>query len=141
MEQKHAEYFEGVLQLRNPSDEVLRFIRAQVSSKPGVFISKEKRIGDGIDFYMSSQHFLQNLGKKLKKRFTGELKVSRKLFTRNNLTSRDVYRVNVLFRVAKIKKGDKIKYKGEEYTVKSVAKKVFAVKDGKKICIDFKDIR
>ena len=93
------EYYEGILQLRNPNEEVLNFIRNQFKNNSKVWISKQERLKTGIDLYISSNKFLLSLGKKLKKSFKGELKTSRKLHSRDRMTSKNVYRVAVLFRL------------------------------------------
>ncbi len=93
------QYFEAVLQLRPYNEKVLRAVEKMVGDKDGVFISKVVKQKTGLDLYISSQKFAQTIGKQLKKRFKGELKVSGTLFTRNRLTSKDVYRVTVLFRL------------------------------------------
>ncbi len=93
------QYFEGTLQLRNPNEEVLNFISNQFKRNEKVWIAKQERLKTGIDLYVSSNKFLLKLGKKLKKSFKGELKTSRTLHTKNRLTSKNVYRVTVLFRL------------------------------------------
>ncbi|MFH1637942.1 MAG: NMD3-related protein [Candidatus Woesearchaeota archaeon] len=93
------QYFEAVLQLRPYDEEVLKAVEKMVAEREGVFISKVVKQKTGLDLYLSSQKFAQIIGKKLKKRFNGELKLSRTLFTRNRLTSKDIYRVTVLFRL------------------------------------------
>jgi NMD protein affecting ribosome stability and mRNA decay len=97
---KNPQYFEGILQLRNPNEEVLNFIRNQFKNNSKAWIAKEEGLKTGIDLYISSNKFLLSLGKKLKKSFKGELKTSRKLYTKNRLTSKNVYRVTVLFRLS-----------------------------------------
>jgi len=96
---KNPRYFEGVLQIRNPNEEVLNFIENQFRNNDKVWISRVEELKTGVDFYVSSNKFLKQLGKKLKKSFKGELKLSKKIFTTNHLTSKDVYRGTVLFRV------------------------------------------
>jgi NMD protein affecting ribosome stability and mRNA decay len=86
---RHSQYFEAILQLRNPNDELINFVRNQV-----------KTLKNGVDMYISDQRFTRAMGNKMKKAFKGELKMSRKIFTRNKQTSKDVYRVTVLFRMA-----------------------------------------
>lgn len=95
---KNPQYFEGILQLRKPNEEALNFIRNQFKKNEKAWIAKQEKLKTGIDLYISSNKFLMQLGKKLKKSFKGELKTSRKLHTKNRLTSRNVYRVTVLFR-------------------------------------------
>ena len=96
---RHSQYFEAILQLRNPNDELINFVRNQVK-KRGATIAKVKTLKNGVDMYISDQRFTRAMGNKMKKAFKGELKMSRKIFTRNKQTSKDVYRVTVLFRMA-----------------------------------------
>lgn len=100
-QKQKREYFEGILQLRDIKQEVTDFCLEDIekhSEKGGIFFSKTEEVKNGVDFYCSSNKYLMHLGKKLKKRFKGELKTSAKLFTKNKQTSKDVYRVTVLFR-------------------------------------------
>ena len=96
---KHPRYYEGILQLRNPNEECINFIRNQFKNNKKAWIAKEEILKTGIDYYISSNSFLLALGKKLRKSFKGEYKLSRRIFTKNKLTSRDVYRLTVLFRL------------------------------------------
>ncbi len=93
-------YFEGVLQLRNPHEEVIRMIRNQINKNPGVFVAKEIPQPEGMDLYFSSNQFLLSLGRRLKKSYQGELKVTRRIYTVDRMTSKNIYRVTVLFRLA-----------------------------------------
>lgn len=104
-------YFEGVLQLRNPRKDVVDFIMNDLKKQKdkGVFITDEKKAGNGIDYYMTSQRYLQNLGYKLQKVFGGVLKINPRIFTRNKQTSRDVFRVNVYFELLDFREGDVVK--------------------------------
>lgn len=95
----HPQYYEGILQLRNPNEEVINFIRNQFNNNEKIWIAKQVKLKTGLDYYISSNRFLLSLGKKLKKSFKGQLKISRKLITRNRITSKNVYRVTVLFRL------------------------------------------
>jgi NMD protein affecting ribosome stability and mRNA decay len=138
----HQDYYEGILQLRNPNNEVIKFIKNKIRKKEGIFITKEKKVNNGIDFYLPSQKYLQIIGKKLKKNFCGELKISSKLHTKNRLTSKNVYRVNVLFRLAKCNVGDILNFKGDKIKILKMGKKILAknIKTGKKLSINYKDL-
>ena len=92
-------YYEGKLQLRNPNEEVLNFIRNQFKNNEKVWIAKEERLKTGIDLYISSNRFLLSLGKKLKKSFPGELKLSSSLYGVSKKTGKQVYRGTVCFRL------------------------------------------
>jgi len=138
----HKDYFEGILQLRNPNNEVINFIKSQIKKRSNIFITKEQKVNNGIDFYITSQKYLQSLGKKLKNSFRGELKISSKLHTKNKLTSKNVYRVNVLFRLAKCNPGDILDFKGDKIKVLKLGKKILAkeIKTGKKLNINYQDL-
>jgi len=139
---KHENYFEGILQLRNTPDEVIDFVIKQVEKKENSDIANIKKVINGVDIYLSSQKYLRSLGNKLQNSFGGQLIVSRKIHTRNRITSRDVYRVNVLFRMPNFKKGDIIDYKGDKIKIVGIHKKVLAkdIKTGRKLNLSFKDL-
>jgi NMD protein affecting ribosome stability and mRNA decay len=134
-------YFEGILQLRNPNKEVLDFIRSDVEKhkSQGVFISKEEKQTDGMDLLISSNKYLRALGKKLRSRYVGEFKESPRLFTHNRQTSRDMFRMNVFFRLKNYKVGDTVKKGEREITITKIGKRISGVdkKTGKKEFIDF----
>ena len=98
------QYFEAVLQLRNPNDEAVNCIVNAVNKRKDVFIAKKSKVKGGIDFYISSQRYTRSLGKLLKKSFKGELKVTRRLYGVDRQTSKLIYRGTVLFRIEEEKK-------------------------------------
>ena len=98
------QYFEAVLQLRNPNDEAVRCIVNAVKKRKGVFIAKQSKVKGGIDFYISSQRFTRTLGKILKKSFKGDLKVTKRLYGTDRQKSKVLYRGTVLFRIEEEKK-------------------------------------
>lgn len=115
--QKPSNYFEGVLQLRSTLQEVLDFARSEITREGKAHIAKEKKLKNGVDFWVSSQHHLQNVGKRLKEKFGGILVISCRLHTKSHLTSKELYRVSVLFKSLQFKKGDVIKFNDEEWKV------------------------
>jgi len=142
MEKKHKDYFEGILQLRNPNKEVIDFALNEIEKKENASIAKIEKVPNGIDIYMWPQRFLRNLCKKLQNHFGGQVTISTKLHTKNRITSKEVYRVNALFRLPNFKKGDVIDYKGDKIKIIAIHKKVLAkdVKTGKKLNLSFKDL-
>src|SRR3990167_3957983 len=124
-------YFEGIFQLRSPTKEVLDFMEHDLQKKGDVFITKKKKLKDGFDMYMTSQRYMQILGRKLQKKFGGELKVSSQLFTRNRQTSKDDYRVNVLYRYHPFAVGEVRNYRGDEVRIMKMSKKQVTIKDVK----------
>ena len=134
-------YFQGILQLRDVNDEIRNFVFNQIKKRGDVYITKTVRFENGEDYYITSQKFIRILGKKLRESFGGELKTSAKLHTRNR-QGKDLYRVNVLFRLSGHKKGDIVNVRGEDVRLIRLGKKVFAknVKTGKKMTIRRSDL-
>jgi NMD protein affecting ribosome stability and mRNA decay len=124
IEEKGPKYFEGKLQLRNPTPEVLNYVYKKIAQDKHVWIAKEEKTKNGIDLWMSSNKFMLDLGKKLKKRFAGVLKTSKKLHTQHKITSKLLYRVTVLFKCLKFQKGDIIEVDGEQLKVVEIGTQV-----------------
>ncbi len=77
----------------------------------------EKAPGGGQDWYVSNQRVLRTIGYWLAEHSTGQMIMSRTLFTRKKLTSKDVYRVTVLFRYMPHKRGDRFEYQDRIYEI------------------------
>ncbi|MBI2143435.1 hypothetical protein HYU20_03790 [Candidatus Woesearchaeota archaeon] len=144
---KHANYFEAILQLRNPYgdvDDLIHYVLQKVKEKAqeGIFIAKKKKVTNGFDLYLSSNSFAVETGRELYRAFGGEFKVSKKLFSQHKLTSKVLYRVTVLFRAAPFKVGDAILFGGSPLKILEIAKKVAAVniETGKQLELAYKDI-
>ena len=134
-------YYQGILQLRNVTDDIVDFALNHIKKRGDVGVTRTTKYDNGVDLYITSQKFIRILGKKLKESFGGELKVSAKLHTRNK-QGKDLYRVNVLFRLLKYKKGDIISVRGDNLRLIRVGKKIFArdLKTGRKLTIRKNDI-
>ena len=96
---KHKDYFQAIMQLRPNDEKLLNFVLAQIEERKNVNIAKKVVLKTGIDLYISDQKFARSLGKKLKKSFKGKLILSRQLHTRDRMSSKDIYRVTVCFRL------------------------------------------
>jgi len=79
------EYYEGILQLRNPSDKVLDYVEREIARDGKVRIAKTTRLKNGYDLELSSQAFLRGLGRKLREKFGGELVLSSKAAGRTGM--------------------------------------------------------
>jgi len=135
------DYYQGILQLRDINEEILRFTYNQIKKRGNVVVTKTVKHPKGLDLYITSQKFIRILGKKLKESFGGEIKISSKLHTKNR-QGKDLYRVNVLFRLSKYKKGDIVLVRGDKIRLISIGKKIFArnLKNGKKVTIRRRDL-
>ena len=145
---KHANYYEAIFQLRNPGgnvEEATHFVLEAVRSKnqEGVFISKKKKVANGLDLYLSSNSFAVDTGRQLFRKFGGELKISRKLFSQHRQTSRVLYRMTVLFRMPPFRIGSFILLDGRAFKVTELAKKVVLAEDvetGKPFELQYKEV-
>ena len=89
---------------------------------------------------MSSNKFAISMGNKLYKKFGGIMKINEKLFSRNKQTSKDLYRVTVLYRPLGFLKGDIVKAGIKILQVTSISKKMSGINlaTGKTDFIDYK---
>ena len=131
---KHSKYFEGNIQLRNPKPEVVQWIKNRTLKDNKALIVKETLVTNGVDLYFSDQHYMQALGKKLRERWPGEYKVSYTLHTVSHVTSKELYRVTILFRMLKFNVGDVIHVDDSSVQVLRIGKQVLTrnTKSGKK---------
>ena len=134
-------YYQGVLQLRNTNEQMLVFVYNQVDKRNDVVVTKVVKLDGGLDLYISSQQFIRSIGRKLKEGFGGELKISSRLHTVNR-QGRELYRVNVLFRLAEYKQGDIVTIRGDQVKLIKLGKWVHArdLKTGKKLSIRRSDL-
>lgn len=142
----NPQYYQGILQVRNPNKDVISFIRAEFDKEKTARIAKEAKVRGGLDIYSSSNKFSRKLGRKLTQKYGGEVKESAKLFSRDKITSKNIYRLNVLYRVPEFIKGDVISVSdgGKAKVIKfgsQIKTKIVGIdlETGKKIQILLKD--
>ncbi len=123
LKHKHHNYFEGNLQLRNVTQDMVNWVYAAVVHDKRALIVKEEIVPNGIDLYMTSQKYLQILGKRMKTKFGGELRISSSLHTKSR-TGKDLFRVTVLYRLASYKRGDIVQIDEERFEIMKVDSKV-----------------
>ncbi len=135
---KHPQYYEAILQLRDISQEVVDYVETEFM-RAKIPLTKALEVKNGLDFYVADSQFTRSLGKRLQEKFGGELLITASLYGVKK--DREVYRVTVLFRVAPFRKGDAVQYRGEEYIVKMMGKKmVLQDKTGSKIELKYKEM-
>ncbi len=137
-QQRTSDYFEGILQIRNGSKELLDWIQTRIKEEGKAKVAKAKKVTNGVDLYITDQHYLQNLGRKIKEHQNGILKVSRRLHTQDKMTSKIIYRVTVLFKTLPFKKGDIITFHGEQVQILQINTKaqIRNLKSGAKRFVD-----
>jgi len=96
----HDQYYEAKIQLRPYNEKILKYVLNEIDNNKKVRISKTQKLKTGVDIYVSSRKFATSLAKKMKKKFKPKnVLVTKTLFSRNRQTSKDIYRVTVLFRL------------------------------------------
>lgn len=128
-----SKYFEGRIQLRNDEssefENAAEYIRNKIEKKKNVFITKEEKVKNGIDFYITSQKFIQVVGNEMARKFGGELKITSSLHTKERQTSKDVYRVDVLFRLTDFNVGDILEINKKLLLVKNITGRIVSGTD------------
>ena len=136
-------YYEGVLQLRDVTKEVIKKTKEMIEYNDRVFIAKETKVKNGVDLFLSSQKLMQMIAKDLQRIFGGEVNITRKLYSVNRQTSKEIYRVTVLFRMFKFKVGDVVKAGAKLIRITRIDKKVHGIDtdSGKKISVSYDKVQ
>lgn len=135
------EYFEGILQLRNVTDDLVQWVYTQTAKDARALITADTRVRGGYDLKFSSQKYLRIIGRKIKERFPGQITESRTLHTQSR-TGEDLYRVTVAFRQLPFKEGDIVRINNKEHKVLRLRDKaeVEDITTKKKRWLRFEDI-
>lgn len=91
--------YRAIIQLRPMNDKAYDYILDLIEKRNDCFINKEEKLKTGVDIYINNNSFAVAIGKKLKDKFKGTLKLSRKLHSRDRVSSKPLYRVTVCFRL------------------------------------------
>ena len=139
---KRHNYYEGILQLREVNEEFIDAVVRTVEGSGKAQISKIETERNGVDIYLSDQHYVQSLGKLLKARFGGELVVTKKMYGMHAKHGTVVYRVTVLFRKLPFNVGDVITTDDGDVKVIAIKGKVNVrnIKSGKKALLRFEQL-
>lgn len=97
-------YYTAILQVRNETTHSLKYMKELLDElKERVKISKEVPVVSGTDYYMTDTNSAKLIGRRLKQKFGGDIKISAKIFSKDRQTSKDIYRVNILVKLKKEK--------------------------------------
>ena len=105
-------YFAGIVQIRAagrfPTDEEIAIAEKIAYSSLGEadFVSKEVRLKEGLDIYVSSIECGRRISKRIVKKFGGSSSESQKLYGRKD--GRNVYRVSFSVRLPGLKEGETV---------------------------------
>jgi len=116
----HDDYFEAIVQLRNPTDDSVIYARKLLRDQ----ISKQRRVRGGVDFYVKDKKRAENAARKIRDKYGGEFNIAAKLHGRDHLKSKDLYRLNILIRLPNFTIRDVIQIKNDIFSVVKLGKKV-----------------
>ncbi|RME53918.1 hypothetical protein D6783_00450 [Candidatus Woesearchaeota archaeon] len=124
--QKHKDYFEGTLQLRNPTPHTKQFIQnLLLKSHPGVHIAKTIQRKNGYDILLSSNKATYQIAQALHKTFGATIKTSTHLWGHDRQRSKHLQRLTVLVKIPAVRPGDVITYKDRPVLIQTVGKTTY----------------
>ncbi len=130
---QRSDYYEAILQVRPPEGEISPEDKASIidivhqdidvdrGEERKVFITAEKEIHGGLDFFISNKQAARKISNKIKNRFGGELTTSSELVGRED--GQNVYRMTYSVRLPRYGKNDYIEYQGDIYQIKKINQK------------------
>lgn len=132
-------YFEAILQLRGHTEkqfnEIVDYIDANDCK-----IAKHVIVNTyDIDLYLSSQKFIQQLGRWLKIHYNNvNILSTRTLHTRDTKANKDLYRVTLCVRFLKYGIGDIVEYRGDKIKITAMGLKPSGkiLETGKRVFLD-----
>jgi len=125
---REGDYYEAILQVRPTEEEmteeqkltVIEMVHKRVDVDRGeekkVFITLEKEIHGGLDFYLSDRRVTRNLSYDIADLFGGDVKESSELAGRED--GQDVYRMTYSVRLPPYEKGDFVEFEDKIYRIK-----------------------
>ncbi len=68
LEGKHPNYYEAILQLRNPDQEIVNYVESEMF-RVNMPVTKVEEVKNGLDYYVADNQFTNGLGKRLQSIF------------------------------------------------------------------------
>jgi NMD protein affecting ribosome stability and mRNA decay len=134
-------YFEGILQLRNATDIVKKYVKNYLAKNfdREIYINKIVDKGDLFDYYFIDKRKINNLALKIIRNFGGYISNNPQLFSHNKLTSRDLYRLNTLVFLPNFAAGDVVLFNERPLLIVHLSKIINATNliDGKRVTFSF----
>jgi NMD protein affecting ribosome stability and mRNA decay len=126
-------YFEGILQLRDVSEDFCETVIRRIREAGKADIACIKPYRTGIDIFLTSARWLMAFANDL--RSEGVVETSRKLHTRDSNTGKEVWRVTACFKGVPFRRGQVVHTEDGDVKVLKVGKmiQVQFVKSGKKV--------
>jgi NMD protein affecting ribosome stability and mRNA decay len=127
-----TKYFEGILQVRNSTDEINDFIKKDIQKQKskGIHINKETDLdgtGSNIDYYYTNKRYLKIIAEKLRNIFGASIKQNAQLFSIDWSTSKNIYRLNVHVEFPHYHKNDVLKIGKQLFKIVSMDEKIHVI--------------
>jgi NMD protein affecting ribosome stability and mRNA decay len=118
-----SQYYEGILQVRNTREEIKKHIQNYLQ-KNKIPINDMVDKENSTDYYFVQKNKIQTVANNIIKNFSGHLDINEQLFSRNHLTSKDIYRINALLTIPIFKQKDVVKINDEAIQITNLAKEI-----------------
>lgn len=127
-------YFEGILQVRNLNNESKKIVKQILKEFEEAYVNKVVEKKSSVDFYFVKKKFLTRVAEKIVNELGGFMDSNAQLFSRDNLTSKDMFRLNVVVHLPPFKKNDVVKKDGCLLLITGLGKYInsFDLEKGKK---------
>lgn len=96
LKQSHSNY-SATIQIRPFDQKIYDYILNQIR-KSKINIVQQNKLKKGIDIFIDSHKIIKTLGRRLKRNFKGELKITYSLHTFDAAKGKKIYRSTLLFR-------------------------------------------
>lgn len=125
---KGTQYFEGILQIRNLTDERRPIVNFQINKDDDHdnVVNKIVEFPNGLDLYMTKKKFIPKLAQKIIQQLGGLTTSNVKLFSHNHQTGKDIYRLNVLLELPEFEKEDVFFYNKKYIVINNLSKFISA---------------
>ncbi len=131
-----SQYYEGILQLRDCKKQHIEYVKEELKKIKGVKISKEVFYKNGVDIYLNNNKALRSLAKKLKSKFGAEISENQQEFSIDRMTSKTIYRLNIIARFSLFRPGDVIVIDNNVIKITNMKKNMimgYDLKTGKRV--------
>jgi NMD protein affecting ribosome stability and mRNA decay len=143
LEEGSMQAFSGIIQLRCPSQaklhRVLEYVkRTAEKDKHPAPVSKVTFEKQGFDVYVVPRSLVNRLQRALPMAFGGKVNITKRLVTRNHLTSKDLHRLYLLFRCFPFEQGDLVSSNHTPLRLVKVSKSITAldISTGKRVKLE-----
>ncbi|MCC7575042.1 hypothetical protein KO361_05605 [Candidatus Woesearchaeota archaeon] len=137
-----SNYFEGILQLRNADKSVKIFVNNLIDSMSEVYVNKIIDKKDSVDYYFVSKKFLGRVAEKIVEEYGAFMDSNAQLFTQDKISSKELFRVNVVVHIPPFKKFDVVVFIDDLIFINNLGKfnRCINLRTGKKFSLKYNPV-